>query len=56
MQEIQETWLQFLSQEEPLEKGMMTHSSYSYLENPMVRGAWRAKSRGCKELGKTEVT
>ena len=25
-----------------LEKGMATHSSYSCLENPMDRGAWRA--------------
>ena len=25
--EMQETWVQFLDQEEPLEKGMATHSS-----------------------------
>ena len=27
MQETQETWLQFLDQEDPLEEGMATHSS-----------------------------
>ena len=27
MQETQETWLRFLDQEDPLEKGMATHSS-----------------------------
>ena len=29
-------------QEDPLEKGMATHSKYSCLENPMDRGAWSA--------------
>ena len=32
-----QTWVQPLGQEDPLEKEMETHS---YLENPMVRGAW----------------
>ena len=27
MQEMQETWVQFLGQEDPLEEGMTTHSS-----------------------------
>ena len=27
MQETQETWVRFLGQEDPLEKGMVTHSS-----------------------------
>ena len=39
---MQETWVQSLGGEDPLEKGMATHSSYSYLENPMDRGAWWA--------------
>ena len=38
MQEIQ---VQSLDQEDPLEKGMATHSN-SCLENSMDRGAWRA--------------
>ena len=49
---MQETWVQSLDQEDPLEKGMATHSSilawngypfqYSCLENSMDRGAWQA--------------
>ena len=31
-----------LSWEDPLEEGMATHFKYSFLENPMDRGAWRA--------------
>ena len=37
---IQETWVRFLSGEDPLEKGMATQ--YSCLEDPMDRGAWWA--------------
>ena len=32
--------------EDPLEKGMATHSQYSCLENPMDRGAWQATVHG----------
>ena len=40
---MQETQVQSLGQEDPLEKGMATHSSsLSCLENPMVRAAWWA--------------
>ena len=35
-------WIQSLGWEDPLKEGTMTHSSYSCLENPMDRGAWRA--------------
>ena len=38
---MQETWVQFLGWEDPLEKEMATHSSI-LLENPMDRGAWWA--------------
>ena len=38
---VQETWVQSLGQEDPLEKRMATHQ-YSCLENPMDRGAWWA--------------
>ena len=34
MQELQETWVQFLGHDNPLH--------YSYLENSMDRGAWWA--------------
>ena len=35
---VQETWVQSLGQEDPLEKGMATHSSISCLENSMDKG------------------
>ena len=38
----QEMWVQSLSQEDPPEEGMATHSSISCLGNPMDRGAWQA--------------
>ena len=38
----QETWVQSLGQEDPLEKKMATH----YLGNPMDRGARRATIHG----------
>ena len=31
-----------LGQEDPLEEGMVTHSKYSCLENPMDRRAWQS--------------
>ena len=43
---MQETWVRFLGQEDPLEKEIATHSSYSCLENPMDRGAWWAAVPG----------
>ena len=36
-----ETWFLFLGQEDPLEKGMATHSSILGLKNSMDKGAWR---------------
>ena len=38
MQETQDMWVQFLGGEDPLEKGMATHSNIIGLENPMDRG------------------
>ena len=43
---IQETWLQSLGQEDPLEEGMATHSSILAWRIPMDGGAWRATVRG----------
>ena len=43
---MQETQVQFLGQEDPLEKEMAIHSSILCLENPMDRGAWRATVHG----------
>ena len=41
---MQETWVQFLGWEDPLEKEMATHSSI--LENPIDGGAWQATAHG----------
>ena len=39
---MQETWIQSLGQEDPLEKGMATHSSIL----AMVRGVWQTIVHG----------
>ena len=55
MQEIQETWVQSLAWEDPLEEGMTTHSSILAWRIPMDTEAWQANSRwGRKESDKTE--
>ena len=41
-QEMQETWVLSLGQEDPLEEGMATHSRVLAWKIPMGRGAWRA--------------
>ena len=42
VQETQEIWVQSLGKEDLLEMGMANPLQYSYLENAMDRGAWRA--------------
>ena len=42
LQEPQETWVQSLGREDPLEEGMATHSSILAWRIPMDKGAWRA--------------
>ena len=37
---VREIWVQSLSREDPLEKGMATQSSILSMGNPMDRGAW----------------
>ena len=39
---MQETWVQSLGWEDPLEEGMANHSSILAWRIPMDRGAWRA--------------
>ena len=39
---MQETWVQPLGQEDPLEKKNGNPLQYSCLENPMDRGTWQA--------------
>ena len=43
---MQETQVQFLGREDPLEKQMATPLHYSFLENPMDGGAWQAPVHG----------
>ena len=43
---VQEMWVQSLGGEDPLDKEMATHSSYSCLENLMEGGAWQATVQG----------
>ena len=43
---MQETWVWFLGQEDPLEKGMATHSSILGWRIPMDRGACQARVHG----------
>ena len=43
---MQETRVQSLGWENPLEKGMATQSQDSCLENSMDRGAWQATAHG----------
>ena len=42
LKEMQETWVQSLGREDPLEEEIPTHSSILGLEIPMDRGAWQA--------------
>ena len=51
---MQETWVQSLVQEDPLEKEMATYSSILAWEIPCNRGAWQATVYGVtKELDMT---
>ena len=52
---MQETWVRSLAWEDPLEKGMATHSSILAWRIPMDRGAWRGTVHGVtKSLDTTE--
>ena len=46
---VQETWVQTLGREDPLEKGMATHSSILAWRIPMDRGAWWATAHGVRK-------
>ena len=43
---VQGTWVQSLGWEDPLEKGMATHSSILAWRMPMDRGVWWATVHG----------
>ena len=52
---VQETWVQFLDQEDPLEKEMATHSSILSWRIPMDRGAWQATVHWITRVGQDLV-
>ena len=53
---MQETWIQSLGWEDPLEEGMATHSSILALRIPMDRGAWWGMVHGvAKRVGHDRV-
>ena len=51
---VQETQIQSLGWEDPLEKGMTTHSSILAWRNPWTEEPGRLQSMGSKESDKTE--
>ena len=48
---MQETWVQFLGRDDPLEKGMATHSSILAWRIPMDKGDWQATVHGVRIVG-----
>ena len=46
---MQETWVRYLGQEDPLEKGNGKPLQYSGLENSMDRGGWWATVHGVEK-------
>ena len=53
MQVRQETLVQSVGWEDPLEEGHGNPLQYSWLENPMDRGAWQATVPGVTETDTT---
>ena len=51
---MQETWVQSLGREDPVEKGMATHSGIPAWKIPMHRGSWQATVHGVAESDTTE--
>ena len=47
-----ETWVRSLGWEDPLEEGMVTHSSILAWRIPMDRGAWQATVQGISKSQK----
>ena len=47
----QETWVQSLGREDPLEKGLWQPAQVFLPETPMDRGAWQATVQGSQRAG-----
>ena len=56
MQEMQETWVQFLGQDDPLEKEMATHSGILSWEIPWTEEPGRLQSVRSQRVGHDWVT
>ena len=52
---MRETWVRSLGWEDPLEEGMVIHSSNLSWRISMGRGAWWATVHGLTELDTTEL-
>ena len=52
MQEIQEMWVQFLGQEDPLKKEMATSSSILAWKTPWTEEPGGLQSKGSQRVGK----
>ena len=52
---IQETWVQSLGHEDPLEKEMATHSSILAWETSWTEGAWQATVREVKKRARHDL-
>ena len=48
---VQETWVQSLGQEDPLEKGMATHSSILAWRIPWTEESGELQSMGLRRVG-----
>ena len=48
---MQETWVQYLGQEDPLDKGMATHFSILAWRIPWTEETGRLQSMGSQKLG-----
>ena len=52
--QMHKSWVPSLHQEDPVEKGMATHSSIIAWEIPWTEEPGRLQSMGCKELDTTD--
>ena len=52
---MQETWVQLLGREDPLEREMATHSSILPWKSPWMEESGRLQSMGLQESDKTET-